>query len=274
MAARRKRPVLYELVARTERARSWTAPRPVPPPEVEAPPTTPAPLESRDEAPAPAGDAERNVIWLDGRLYLALGAGHLTLLAALLVVLLVVAFEVGQRNARPPTVPPPTQDVDSILGQSVDRDTTPSEVDPAPRAPVRPPAVPQRPREAQPAPQQTPAPRPAPTPAPQTSPQQMPQPTPAPTPARVTLEAGKYYVFVQYFPKSRRQAAEAARDFLRSKGVECVVHDQPDDLALIATRAFDSSEQAQLLIRSIREYGREYGPRGGYDFSGCLVRRM
>lgn len=263
MAARRKRPVLYELVARTERARSWTAPRPVPPPEVEAPATAPAPPKPQEEAPPSAGDAERNVIWQDGRLYLALGAGHLTLLIALMVVLLVVAFEVGQRSARPSAAPQSTQDVDAILGQSVGRDTTPSEITPAPRNPSQPPAVPQRPRDTQP-----------PQPAPQQTPPPTPRATPEPAPARVTLEAGKYYVYVQYFPKSRRQAAEAARDFLRSKDVECVVHDQPDDLALIATQGFDSSEQAQLLVRTIREYGREYGPRGGYDFSGCLVRRM
>ena len=276
MAPRKNRPVLFEVVARTQRARGHSAvsrPAVPAPSQAPVPPGTPAaavpPGPTRDEsADAPVGG-----MYVDNRrLHVALGWPHLVVAGVILVVGLAVAFQIGRRSAQPPAQAP--GDLSNIL-TSTPVPATPKKEAAPPKpgqgrsaGPVVTPLSP----TAEPAPSVKPPPaRPTPAPA-----------QPAPEPAKAAkpdeefeFAASSYYVVIQHFRARDRERAAAARDFLGTKGVACVIRPGGGDLELIATEAFSSERQAQDLVRRLLEFGKEYrGAGGGYDFASAKARKF
>jgi len=103
------------------------------------------------------------------------------------------------------------------------------------------------------------------------------EPVPAPSvqPEPASFSVNSYYVVVQHFPKRAQSAAEAARDFLQSRGVPCVIRVGAGDLELVAIEGFATEQQAQDLVRRILELGKEYwNSGGGYNFLGAKARRF
>jgi type IV secretory pathway VirB10-like protein len=206
------------------------------------------------------------------RLHVALGWPHLAVASVILIVGLAVAFQIGRRSAQPPT--PAPSDLSNILTNTPAPEAPKKEVAPPKPGQGRgagPVATPLNPA-AEPAPTVNPPP-PRPTPAPA---------QPAPEPAKVAksdeafeFAGGSYYVVIQHFRTRDRERATAARDFLGTKGVACVIRPGGGDLELIATEAFASERQAQDLVRRLLEFGKEYrGAGGGYDFASAKARKF
>ncbi len=193
---------------------------------------------------------------VDGRVNLSLGWPELTVLGAVLLALLWGSFQAGRRSATPSA--PEDPNIAALLDAEIHRGAQqqPAQAAPAQAQPARPVATP-------PAQSNDTARQPEPARA-------TPPPQSVTAPPEPQLIAGRYYVHVQYFPTRRVNHANAARDFLTGKGVECAVVRRSADLALIATQAFESSPAADRLKQQIRGLGREYAREGGgYDFGGC-----
>ena len=105
--------------------------------------------------------------------------------------------------------------------------------------------------------------------------------TNAPT---VQLQPGLHYVIAQYFPKSKRRAAEDAALYLRQNGIACALL-AGADIRLLATEPFhvkqDDSRAAaaerrkgDALVKRIKDLGKAYNRIGGYDFSGAQLREL
>jgi hypothetical protein len=273
---RKNRPVLFEVFARTQRARGHapatrpTAPASTPAPVPPAAPTAappPAPTRIKSAA-APIGSA----LLENGRLHVALGWPHLAVAGVILIVALTVAFQIGRRSAQPSTQAP--DDLSKLLA-------TP----PAPEAPKKEVAAPKpgQGRSAGPVvtplnPTAEPAAKPKPPPVqPAPTPVQPPsEPPKAAKPAEeIEFAAGSFYVVIQHFRTRDRERATAARDFLSTKGIACVIRPGGGDLELIATEAFSSDRQAQDLVRRILDFGKEYRVAGGgYDFASAKARKF
>ncbi len=271
MAPRKKRPVLYEVVSRSQRGRSWKpSSRGGTTTESPAPPTT-EPQPTPRAAPAPATppparptDAPRSARFADGRLYLVLGWPHLAVAAVLLFAVVIASFQAGQRS----TLPPVAQDansLDAMLGGDADRPPADEPGSTAIRpgggsvGPIRTPLNDEAVTHVDPPPTADKPPGPA---------------AEDPSPAPPAFRDDRYYVRVQCFPKRRRTAADQARDYLRSHGVPCTVVERPADLALVALEPFASQQQAQSLVRRVRELGKEYFTIAGYDFGGCEPKKF
>ncbi len=92
---------------------------------------------------------------------------------------------------------------------------------------------------------------------------------------RFTFTPGAYYVVVQHFRIRDRDRAVAAKAFLRGKGVECVVRRGGGDLELVATTAFSNEAAARELVKRVLDLGKEYwNSGGGYEFTGAKARRF
>lgn len=222
-----------------------TTARPTPPPE-----------------PVETDAADASSLWDgEGRLHLSLGWPHLVILAVFLVALLFGAFQAGKRSVTPPS--DERGDLPSLLEEST-TPAPPAEQTPRRRSPLRPTG-----RDAE-------------TPVVRGEPAERESPLPPPTPedfrppTRVEFEEGQYYVIAQYFRRSDKADADAARTFLQSKGIECVVHQGPQrDWWLVAAEAFPTASAADSLIRRIKEAGKEFARAGGgYDFAGCMARKI
>ncbi len=189
------------------------------------------------------------------------------LVGAGLVVLLLAAFFVGRYSGNP--LPTKSVAIEDLLPTS-----------PAPEPPPTAAAAPTPGRGrsaspivtplAQPA-QEAPAVKPAPR-------EPAPQPPPAPTetepPDASTLARDTFYVVVQHFRLRDRQRADAAQEFLRSRGIECTIR-AGTDLQLVATEAFASEQQAENLRKRIIDVGKEYREGGGgYDFASAKARKF
>ncbi len=241
MAARKNRPIQYEVASRARRTSQRT---PVPPSGAPTDSTPPVRDEGLDEEA--------------GRPTPTFGMPHLAVAAAVVLVIAFAVYKIGQRTTQPEPEGP--SELELVLA-----DKPPD----AAEETARPAFVPDH-RGAEGdvavAPRRASGPRSA-----------INQPDPAPT-AEPTepqaLESGYYYALVQYFPPSKRGDADAARDFLRSRGVECIVRQGQGDWQLIATDQFSSAAAAGDLLRRIREHGREYSRIGGYDFAGCQARKL
>jgi hypothetical protein len=176
------------------------------------------------------------------------------------LVLLGAAFIVGRRSAEPPVPGAPT--IEDIFAGTTAPETPPPVVSaPTPGQGRGPGAV------ATPA---APLSEPAPT-----APVPVREGTPRPKPADdFVLTPGAYYVVVQHFRLRDGERAAAAQDFLRSKGVECVIRTGAD-LQLVATGRFESEQQAETLRTRIVELGKEYREAGGgYDFASAKARKF
>ncbi len=274
MAARKNRPVLYELVSRGVEPRAWPAPGS----QTGAPPQPSAGLEQPGAAPAedlftsprPAHAALRIV---NGRVVLELAWPYLAAVGVLLVVVLIATYHAGARSVHPPS--PKATDVQAVLrGKS---DSEPPAPEPAaPRPTPQPgrsgPVVTPRTPVAAELPPQAPPPAEA-------------KPAEREEAASFALRPGYSYVVVQHV--SRRpvgvQAGEKIRDFLTSKGVEAIVRPGGGDLEVVATEPFltkqsdvtaaaREKERARQLIEQIKKLGQEYNLVGGYSFDQCKLR--
>jgi len=262
---RKNRPVLYELVARTQRARPAGPPRsptPAPAPAASRPvATTPgaAPSATAAEESAPP---RRSVRIVNGRVQLTLGWPELAIAGVLLAVILVALFQAGAQSARPAA--PQAADADTLFGET-------------PPAPAGEHAVEVPPDHRPRAGAGAPAPlglgsggeKPG-----AGEPQGQKAAGPPAEPAG--LERGRYYVYVQYFKKDKLSEAQDARDFLHGKGVACVLSPTRLDLVLIAAEPFASETDAQgkELAGRIRELGKAYRKAGGgYDFKDCQLKK-
>lgn len=214
------------------------------------------PASTAVDTPEPAEHAaprHASVRIADGRVHLALGWPQLTVLGVLLLVVLVATFQAGVQSGKP--TPPGSNDLNKLLSTGPDTDTPAG--DPVALPPGhRPPdgaVTPGRPGGGETTPARVAAGGPGREP-----------------PAEPTaLESGHFYVVIQYFQKRKPQDADAARDFLRSKGVECLVQVRSRDIMLVATEPFPDARQAQSLAKRVRTLGKEYSPIGGYNFDGC-----
>lgn len=284
MNPRKNRPVLYEVVARTQRSRGWTTSARVTqhtaPSTERTPAETPPPAPVSSDSHVPPDEAPESPPSLqvaEGRVYLALGWPQLTVLGVLLIVVIVVSFQVGARSARP--LPAEGPNLEEILETPP---ATPPVTNPPPALQTghRPPGAAQTP----PAPPREERPN-APTPARTEHPA---PPRPEPTaPEPYAFKEGRTYVVVQHVAKSTagQRAAEAIQQFLSSNGVPCVVRTGASgrDLEVVVieeflTRQDDSTaadrekRRAAQLQERIRKLGQEYRIIGGYAFEGCYLR--
>ncbi len=97
---------------------------------------------------------------------------------------------------------------------------------------------------------------------------------------------GYSYIIVQYFQKSKLKDARAAAVFLRLKGVACAVERGSKDIRLIATKPFlidqkdaarrnREKRRAEDLQKQIRRIGKEYARTGGrYAFDQCPLTKF
>lgn len=257
MSARKSRPVLYEVIRGSERERKVRSAAPA---YVERPRHAPEPSPAA-EPPEPEEVAARppTVQVAEGRLHLSLGWPSAAVLLAGCVVVLVVTFNAGQRYAQWGTVPEMNGDGSSGTESRVEGDR------------ARKPEVPQRadnnvaPRERQ----------------------RSAQKTPKPTPAvpRNPFVKGNQYVIIQHFPKRDRKAAENAREFLQSNGLDCAVDVRKNEFRLIATQPFvfdakdarakrrAAQEAERGVIKRVKELGKQYARDHGYAFDQAYLSR-
>jgi hypothetical protein len=269
LSTRRNRPVLYELVSRSQRSRSWTtstgeSPKPAPEkPKPQAPPPPAARPPTRNQSPG-------SVRVVNGRVHLTLGWPQFTVLGAVLLVALVVAFQAGVSSVQPGT---PTEDTPLF---PVDDEAAPAEPD---AEPLRPAVADDRPTRQVAVPEQrsTPAEPAAPTAA-----------AAAPDVAEnYDFRPDHAYVIVQHLPKSRRglEAAKEIQAFLVANGLKSIVRvgNSKRDYEVVLTEPFATKssnaaverrerDRATRLMERVRSLGKEYASKG-YSFSGTYLRQ-
>ncbi len=107
---------------------------------------------------------------------------------------------------------------------------------------------------------------------------------PPPAPAEVELRRGYHYIVVQYFPISKEQAANDAALYLIENGVPCTIL-MGKDIRLLASEPFlirqddtragkRERQRADRLIARIKQLGKGYHLKGGYDFSGAAASQV
>lgn len=290
MPPRKKRPVLFELIGRSQRRGkppltrpaptlaplkpasapppAAPAPRQIPPTAARTPPTSTPPRPSRQPIdwsawiPVDALPLAPWMRWAFG------GVG--------VVVLIALAYYIGTLTLPKPA--PKSSSLDTILTSPADTATeqpgggsseTP-QVSGAHRSgaaavtPAPPPTEPTR---------DDPAPAPTPPPA---------ETSHAPN---FEFKSGYNYLVVQHVKKKDRDAAERIRDYLVSNGVGCVVVDSGPDVVVICVDAFPptSKNKSKAAAESkkkkeysdrIRQLGREYAVPTGYSFDRCYWREQ
>lgn len=273
MAARKTRPVLYEVIRPKLRTRD-PALKPRSPRSasaVEHPPAT----ETREvhgpdvatnaHPPAPRTDAARFHMTFSGQ--------TLFVLIAIIIVLLVVAFSAGRRYGAPPA---DAWD-GSASAEATDEESESDTLARDPEAVVA--AVPED-DEGAAVGRRTPA-SPGTGAAARTDADES-----AGRVRQVTLQKGYTYVVVQHFGGKRQDALAAAR-FLQERGVPCATLDGRD-IRVVATQPFlvkqadtaaarDERRKADRLLAQIKEIGKEFDKyrrqqgEGGYTLSGCYL---
>lgn len=285
MAARKSRPVLYELIGQIQRPvarpRIPVAPQPTRPQPGRMNPAAPGPPGA---APAPESDhGSKFAAWIGRRLNLALSTPYLAAFAVAAVALLTLAYVAGrlstsdnretsssleQALTQKPTDPPPVDERQRAEPVTTHRPTRPVAIPPRPDQPVAEPAQPEAAAPAQARPPVEPAPK-------------------AEEPRAMTFESGKSYVIVQHLSKRGPgpQAAERIRDFLVAGGVPAAVHSGGPDLVVVATEPFSidpkkrkdaadpERKRAQQLMDRIRKLGEQY-VTNGYTFKDCYLREF
>ncbi len=260
MAARKKRPVLYEVYRPRPRGETpASTPRP-------AAPKPPSPVEPAASPPParvpPVRSRERStpIVSLSGPV--------LAVVIAVVVVLLFVSFSAGRRyEALHPGVIPPQGAADEAAALA-DSGPAGAAADSAGKAGGE-------------------ASESAAADSPETKTVATRQPAAADRPPpRVTLHRGYDYVIVQHFGKKRKDATGVAR-FLREQGIECALLDGRD-IRLVVTEPFltrqadkaaarAERQRADKLMRRIRQLGRELAKqwaaqgRPGYTLDGCYL---
>jgi hypothetical protein len=273
VAARKRRPVLYEVVRRDRGGLPEWKLRPEHPgpeafPPTTSPSTVPAPAE-QTEATEPAPTVQV----VGERVHFSLGWPVIAIALAGFVVALAVSFHAGTRYAQRTGTPDedaltPTETGSLVTGATgvADRGTG----RPGERTGVAP--TRRRPAEAG---------GDAGTKTPERT-----SPPPDRQPTSTELQKGYHYVFIQFFRKSRMKDAQDAAEFLRANGLPCVIQEAREDIRLIATQPLlldqrdvaarqRERQRCDELKRRIKELGKEYARAGGgYAFDQCFERKV
>jgi hypothetical protein len=301
VAPRKTRPVLFEVIARTQRSRpKGPTPRPIDaaapaageaatpaaPPAPLIPPIRPVPGPGSLPARAwrPVGE-RRHRAWFglaDNRLELSLGWPELVIVGVVLLLLLALAYQIGRKMpARATTQPADVNDVYADK-RPAQRSTGAPPAAPQPgleknqrlnlgrQNDTRPPAEPPKPAPPVEKPPEKPSNEVRQAPPPPAPPVEPPKPATPPQ-----FAPGTYCVIVQHFRVRERQEAEAARTFLATKGINTVVKQGAGDLELIVTEPFAGEAQAAGLLQRIRDAGKEYSAAGGgFDFGNPRAQKI
>lgn len=324
MATQRNRPVLFELVkqGKSSNAKTWRAP---PPAKVQAaqqraaqpdaPPPQPATQPVRTGAapagwsipmPGFAGEIAGDEIRVSVNFTMA------AIVAAALLALLVVAFQIGRWTAKPAgptsdnpagtstTSTAPPNGAPSRLGggpnggstqgggdsrlngpAQPDKIHTPGKAGPDgsgdTKKPTEPPA-----REGDREPQRD-KDKPAPPPV-EPKPTPPVEPKPEPAAPSVELKKGYHYLVIQHFRKNDTEQAESAARYLIAAGVPCAVQAMKADIRVIATEPFlinqkdpgrkTEQSRANDLIQKVKKLGKEYSRTSGYAFDQCELKEL
>jgi hypothetical protein len=219
----------------------------------------------------------RSKLWKysSGRLNLALGWPHLAVVAVLLVILVVTAFQIGHSSGKPPA-PKNTADLSELLTTPTPAPAARSEAPPPAPAPKRsagPVATPALPAGEDAGPGK--AASHAPPDAKAAEAKEKAKPKEPDTGDSFAFAANSFYVVVQHFRIRDRDRAVAAKEFLRAKGIECTIRPGGGDLELVATEAFNSESAARDLVKRVLDFGKEYwNSGGGYEFTGAKARKF
>lgn len=293
---RKNRPVLYEVVRRRgprdlfwKRAVPPTAaadrPETLTPPPLSQPAHVSAPPRPQPPAPAPRAGAAparpRSVRIDDGKVFLTLGWQQLTIVGVLLLILAVVVFQAGKLYATKVAAttttndqvydPPPTKPETPPDKPKGDTETPPSGETGAVHRGPRGSSVATPPRRGEDSPPKVEAKL-------ETPPANPPTPPKSERPKH-DFQVGATYLVIQHFPKSKLEDADKAAEFLKSKGIDCVVESRKDEHVLTATQAFRLDQKGGDLQREkqrleqlrtrVKELGREYFMIGGWSFEKC-----
>lgn len=288
--SKKTRPVLYEVLRRRAESRpQWRPQRPRPAEAESSVGTIEAPSPPRTFTPS----APRPELWriLGNRVDFSLSVATLAGTGVGLIVLLIVAFQVGRFSAgaaAPPGEPSRggsdtgmTNLLKSISPASKPTDSGSRGLREPERLTINVPKNPAQP-DGEPAPAK---PREEPKTAPQPEPEKLtptpPQPENKPT---LQLVKGRSYVQIQCFRPRDRQAAEDAAAFLIQNGVPCGIQERRDDIVLWATEAFDlgsdnaatrraEQQRAKQLESKIKQLGDTYFKQNGkYRFKEANIR--
>lgn len=290
MSARKYRPVLYEVVQRSDpqRKSAWwrfwsrgeAAPPPVgPTPDVPPapPPLTPATTPPLTPPPLPRATAPGAVRFVGGHLHLVLGWPAFVVIGLTLLLLLAVAFQAGRQSARPrPSTADPVQT--PVTGPGAATDLPQRQADRLAaehRLRAQDVRVPTPPGGRDTTAAQPPVDPRGPIVEP---------PPPPPTIPDAELREGQFYVVVQHFRRSAAADAQVAADFLRQNGIPAVIRTGAD-LRLIAAVPFDLGQADAAAVRrerqrcddlkaQIRALGQEFRKLHGYDFSSPREQRF
>lgn len=307
MSVRKPRPVLYELIARGQKPRGWTA-------TLRGPSSSRAAgvasagasaaaaagagasgsstASSADAAEMDSGAALMSELpgfataWVGGHLHLAFSPLYLGIVGAGTIVLLALAFFAGYRAGSPGThraetaeqllaaKPEPAAPADER--HRSDPQTTHRPSNPV-TVPPRPDLLPDKGPDAHPEARLDTGSDARPG---------EPPPAKAAEPGdKFEFSKGLSYVVVQHLSKrAGGDAADKIRDFLVASGVPCVVYARGPDLQVIATQAFDvkkkpesaakdERERARALMDKIRKLGEQYVTHG-YSFEKCYLREF
>ena len=271
MAARKNRPILYEVVRRSHRPRdAGRGQRGSAPPVKLADASTPTPSRPADPGPS-SGDSARSLRVVNKKLHMRLGWPAMVVVAVAVIAVLCVAFQAGTRYVRSHGSDPEPVAEQERHDPVVDNTTTteiPSVLD---RGPAEQPAVvtPERIDS-------TPIPGPVPG-------EEEPQ-----SPPPFEFKKGYHYIVIQHFyPKHHKTARDAAK-FIREAGVACIIVTRRADIELVATTPFmfrqDTEAQAaerrrcDALKSRIREIGKLFSKaqraagKPEYAFEQCYER--
>ena len=265
MAARKKRPTLYEVYRPRQRSAESSPPRqdaakptPAPSPPTDKPPAAPRPgVSPHRREPSP--------------IIVSLSGPALAVVIAIIVVLLFVSFSAGRRyeafhpsvaaaNTGPQAAKTDQDAAIPATGTTSAREQAAADRQPAGAAPT--------PSASKTAAAKPPA-------ASRTRP-----------PRKIDLHRGYDYVVVQHFGRKRKDAIEVAR-FLRQRGIECARFGD-NDIRLIVTEPFltrqadkaaarAERQRAEKLMQRIKQIGRELAKewaaqgRPGYTLDGCYL---
>ncbi|MFH1748919.1 MAG: hypothetical protein ABIG44_17950 [Planctomycetota bacterium] len=260
MAARRKRPVLYEVMRgshlrdTSERRQTKVAP-PTPTPSPAAPPTAAA---TPDRSP---------FRFTGGRLYAELGWPALSVVAIGALFILWVTFQAGGRYARNK---PPSNDVaDTHAGSPLGvvepgaEDTSASHSAARDERLATPPGAPNETAN---------------DPAADSN-------RFLKEPVAFEFQPGYHYIVIQHFYRTRRDDAVQAANYLRENGVSCIVMPRTRDIELVATTPFllrqddanarkTQRDLCNTFKQRIKDIGKEYARENGYAFDQCYERLL
>jgi len=268
VSARRVRPVLYEVARRARRPGEPVHKAPTlldqHPPESSAPVEPGLLTEGEVEGGAwraRAASLLPQFAVREGGVVVGLAWPAAVTCGAVLLVLLALAFDVGRRTGPAPARNDDLGFLSLALPQGEPERDPCSDGGSRVATPLRarPPVEPQSPERQQ----------------------ESGEPTPGGQAAETLRpKPGYSYLVIQHFPSRAAKAAGAARDYLRSNGVPCVLVQRGRDLVLVATEGFElrsgrnanaaERARADALIQRVKDFGKAYASHG-YSFDQCYL---